>query len=325
MKMFRQFAILGLFVYLGKTDSHASNSDTSTLQSCVLKCLGNDIFGCISEPEVDSHKAYFMNTLIDNCFPESDIGQCFEDTFLQEAGTWCEHLRERDDIANQINTCYTDCSANPISVPRQNAVEFETEFKPMELTSEFESERSEYVAPQLEGICKDSRFRGFLCSEVMANATTAGNSLCRPDHRCGFHEEAYYWCFTTLDDDWDYCCTGACDYHAEDFLHCESGSEWQFCGDAGTVTTGHRQDNVPYNCRSDHPCGLHRDTGDFNYYWCFVDSTSWDYCCSPREYDHLCDFNRGAPYRWCKYTYHRDYILNEWAFCTPMSNSSTTV
>ncbi|XP_047197687.1 uncharacterized protein LOC118098987 isoform X2 [Hippoglossus stenolepis] len=34
---------------------------------------------------------------------------------------------------------------------------------------------------------------------------TYKNEPCRPDHKCGSYGKSYTWCYTTFDNDWDYC------------------------------------------------------------------------------------------------------------------------
>jgi len=42
--------------------------------------------------------------------------------------------------------------------------------------------------------------------------TIKGKS-CRQDYPCGTYDEKYYWCYTSDDWDWDYCCWSDCDRH----------------------------------------------------------------------------------------------------------------
>ncbi|KAL3847331.1 hypothetical protein ACJMK2_018246 [Sinanodonta woodiana] len=127
---------------------------------------------------------------------------------------------------------------------------------------------------------------------------TAGNSFCRSDHTCGYHEgQAYSFCYVDYSDNWDYCCTGKCDYHEYSYLWCASGNKWQYCGDAGLISI----DGTP--CHYLHPCGMHQEKGKDSTYWCYVDHRlNWRRCCAPSS---KCDYY-GYNYKWCYTGYKKE-------------------
>ena len=56
---------------------------------------------------------------------------------------------------------------------------------------------------------------------------TAPNNACRSNHTCGYHGEAYAWCYTSSS--WDYCCTGTCASYGAGYDWCTSGNKWSKC------------------------------------------------------------------------------------------------
>ncbi|KAK3609881.1 hypothetical protein CHS0354_015073 [Potamilus streckersoni] len=110
---------------------------------------------------------------------------------------------------------------------------------------------------------------------------TAGRTMCRSNDVCGFGEgTTYSWCFVDYFHDWDYCCTGPCDYAGWSYLWCQSGSSWQYCGNCLTKDVQGRP------CLDTFPCGLHLEDIDEigRFYWCYVDlEQNWDYCCAPHS------------------------------------------
>ncbi|KAK3591196.1 hypothetical protein CHS0354_003822 [Potamilus streckersoni] len=138
---------------------------------------------------------------------------------------------------------------------------------------------------------------------------TAGNTLCRGNNYCDFHQSTKYtWCFTDYSDSWDYCCTGSCDFHQNSYVWCQTGTEWAYCGGNQTYDIQAR------HCLATFPCGLHQEVpgNDERHFWCYVDlRLNWDYCCAPWN---TCD-KHGYSYNWC-------YIMNsklsdKWQECIP--------
>ncbi|KAL3835911.1 hypothetical protein ACJMK2_021372 [Sinanodonta woodiana] len=122
---------------------------------------------------------------------------------------------------------------------------------------------------------------------------TAGRTMCRNNHFCGTHDNTpFSWCYTDFSDNWDYCCTGECNYYGYDYLWCKSGIRWQYCGSCLKKDVKGRQ------CLATFPCGLHLELGgkEDRYYWCYVDlDKNWEYCCAP----HSQCAQRGYKYFWC--------------------------
>ncbi|KAK3578177.1 hypothetical protein CHS0354_015224 [Potamilus streckersoni] len=125
---------------------------------------------------------------------------------------------------------------------------------------------------------------------------TAGNSFCRADNVCGYHQNAAYsWCYT--DSSWDYCCIGPCTIHPQgNNMQCNVGNKIKRCGDGGVTTIDGKA------CSPKHPCGLHGDDYDF---WCYkYYKSDWDYCCSPlskcskKGQKYKCDVSYSLPNSW---------------------------
>ncbi|KAL3847367.1 hypothetical protein ACJMK2_018282 [Sinanodonta woodiana] len=133
---------------------------------------------------------------------------------------------------------------------------------------------------------------------------TAGNSFCRPGQTCGYQEgKRYSFCYVDYSNNWDYCCTGPCDYHGKSYMWCLSGYKWQYCGDAGYLNI----DGIP--CYHSHPCGMHQEASKESDYWCYVDhKLSWNRCCAPSS---KCDYH-GLSYKWCYTGYKKD---TDWYEC----------
>ena len=73
--------------------------------------------------------------------------------------------------------------------------------------------------------CPDPRKEGVLCTSWKKQYVTAGNSICRPNHPCGYHGEKYSWCYVDFNDNWEYCCTGNCGHNGDyKYNWCNSGS-----------------------------------------------------------------------------------------------------
>ncbi|KAK3592316.1 hypothetical protein CHS0354_000872 [Potamilus streckersoni] len=139
---------------------------------------------------------------------------------------------------------------------------------------------------------------------------TAGNTMCRRDNKCGYHQrQRYKWCYTDYSDNWDFCCTGECWWNQNaSYMWYQSGIRWTYCGGEQIHDIQNRE------CLLTFPCGLHQEvTGKTQrYYWCYVDlAHNWDYCCAP---DSPCE-KRGYSYYWC-------HVVNSlysslWKECIP--------
>ena len=139
---------------------------------------------------------------------------CFKDQFLETTGTACP-LLQKQSIANELSECFQQCSLKPISKPQDNPSNFNGAAA---LMTSHQQKRS-YSEPS--GTCEDTRRTGLLCTHLNDRYLTAGNSLCRHDHPCGYHGFNYYWGYTSLEKHWEYCCTGPCDYHGYNYLWCQ--------------------------------------------------------------------------------------------------------
>ncbi|KAK3598708.1 hypothetical protein CHS0354_003268 [Potamilus streckersoni] len=48
-----------------------------------------------------------------------------------------------------------------------------------------------------------------LVTQLPKDDYTAGNTKCRYNNKCGYHQSSKYrWCY--MDNGWDYCCSGNC-------------------------------------------------------------------------------------------------------------------
>ena len=133
---------------------------------------------------------------------------------------------------------------------------------------------------------------------------TAGNSLCRSDTYCDFHQNAdYNYCYIDYSNNWDYCCVGRCDYHGYSYQWCQSGIEWQYCGNAGNINIDGIQ------CHYASGCGMHQEKSRGATYWCYVDhKLNWNRCCAPHS---KCG-HYGYKYTWCYTGYKRN---THWSYC----------
>ncbi|KAL3836079.1 hypothetical protein ACJMK2_021532 [Sinanodonta woodiana] len=145
-----------------------------------------------------------------------------------------------------------------------------------------------------------------VATQVFKEDVTAGNSKCRFDNKCGFHQDTTYsWCFVDYSGYWGSCCTDSCRITGRDFLWCPTGgTTYQHCGGHSTKDVLGRQ------CLENHPCGTHFEEGGNGVHWCFVDlNQNWGYCCAPRD---KCDYN-GERYKWCHVS--GDVTSTRWQYC----------
>ncbi|KAL3836080.1 hypothetical protein ACJMK2_021533 [Sinanodonta woodiana] len=144
-----------------------------------------------------------------------------------------------------------------------------------------------------------------VATELFKTNFTAGNTRCRYDNTCGFHQGTEYsWCYRDYSDGWGYCCTDYCRMQPRDYLWCPSGKSWQHCGGFKTKDVSGRP------CLEDHLCGMHYEEGENGYHWCLVDlNRNWGYCCAP----HSACANRGYSYTWCYIS--GDITYYDWQYC----------
>ncbi|KAL3836089.1 hypothetical protein ACJMK2_021542 [Sinanodonta woodiana] len=138
---------------------------------------------------------------------------------------------------------------------------------------------------------------------------TAGNTMCRWNEECGFHQgKKYSWCYTDYSDNWDYCCTTRCRYLDENYKWCQSGNQWQYCGSDLKKDINGRQ------CLQNFPCGTHMNeiSSDRSYFWCYVDlALNWDFCCAPHS---PCQMG-STTYYWCYIEVYK--TITFWKPCKP--------
>ncbi|KAL3878184.1 hypothetical protein ACJMK2_030553 [Sinanodonta woodiana] len=159
------------------------------------------------------------------------------------------------------------------------------------------------------GITKSTEHLVYLPEAANMDKTrTAGNTKCRSQSECGYHDGVNYsWCYTDYSDNWDYCCTGECTTEGATFLWCQSGLQAQYCGNTNTKDVNGRK------CLGTHTCGTHMEdiySPFADYYWCYVDmNANWGYCCSPFS---NCG-KHGESYNWCNTSRSSD--SNSWDYC----------
>ncbi|KAL3836070.1 hypothetical protein ACJMK2_021523 [Sinanodonta woodiana] len=144
-----------------------------------------------------------------------------------------------------------------------------------------------------------------VATELFKTDFTAGNTRCRHDNKCGFHQRTRYsWCYTNYSGGWGYCCTDYCRLHPRDYYWCPSGNWVEHCGGYQTKDVSGRP------CLEDHVCGMHYEEGENGSYWCYVDlNGNWGYCCAVLS---PCDY-RGKSYTWC---YISGYTTHPfWQYC----------
>ncbi|KAL3836071.1 hypothetical protein ACJMK2_021524 [Sinanodonta woodiana] len=134
---------------------------------------------------------------------------------------------------------------------------------------------------------------------------TAGNTQCRHDNICGYHQNTKYsWCYTDYSDRWGYCCTSLCLFAGREYQRCYSGNTWQYCGNYRTYTITGKP------CLLNHPCGMHYEEGEINFVWCYIDlNQNYEYCC--REFSACSE--HGEKYTWCYISGFRTHT--EWDYC----------
>ena len=287
-------------------------SAVQTMQGCIHQYLSNenlidDMLTCVKTSAASKQKAYLINKLIDKCLLNQNMETCVKDEFLEATGSACP-LRKKQSIADKLSRWFQQCSLKPVSKPQQNPSNFN------DAATLMTSHRQKRSYSEPTASCSDNRRTGLLCTHLDDRYLTAGNSLCREDHPCGYHDKNYYWCYTSWDNHWEYCCSRPCGYNGgSSYLWCHAGNTYEYCGKGGSVTVNGRQ------CLADHPCGLHRDsTTKYQYYWCYTDTKSnWEYCCSPEPDYNTCDYHKGTTYKWCKSNYYKTQTSGEtaWQYC----------
>ncbi|XP_037769100.1 uncharacterized protein LOC102942341 isoform X1 [Chelonia mydas] len=163
------------------------------------------------------------------------------------------------------------------------------------------------LAPAVAGVAKASGISDRVCTlqeqKHLPNSGVTAKGWSCVGQTCGEHGYKYSWCYTSYENDWDYCCTEKCTV--------DPGSKRYECprGDGSTTECSPQYSTVTVSgkaCRADHPCGLYEKS----YFWCYTDyRDNWDYCCSPQHY---CGYH-SSNYQWC---YSQDPKA-DWRECTP--------
>lgn len=290
----------------GPSNSPASASDTpcrltDTLQGCLVDCLGHDFCCTCKESSKKSMVVAMVNNLTKDC-GTSDLEVCAT-SWIQNALSGPRSGASSCAVSAQqkITSCVKKCVGRPLSKPLNP--------KRPTLHPGILSQYSDIfhiASVNLTGFCQDARTEGVLCNRFSSDSFTAGNTLCRNGSRCDFQGYPYKWCYVDFNDAWDYCCTSPCGFAQNtNYMWCESGSRWQHCGDAGTVTVEKQQ------CLSEYPCGMHQERGGADFYWCYIDAVrSWEHCCQPQD---TCS-KKGETYDWC-WTGKENGTV--WMYCQP--------
>ncbi|XP_060592029.1 uncharacterized protein LOC132746796 [Ruditapes philippinarum] len=249
------------------------NNLEQTFQGCMLRCIDKDLCCSCKESAKLSMNAAMINDFIKTC-PEADDSDCTEQwitSWMNVERGGASNCTMKDNVKKQINQCTARCKGKPMSqsLNPHHPLNFPGQFSDL-------SELLDYKEPDFNAFCRDIRTEGILCTVWSLNSFTAGNTRCRQDNTCGYHSQPYRWCYTDAQDHWDYCCSGSCDFHGYNYMWCQSGSKWQYCGNAGSIDTKGRK------CLESVPCGMHQEIGKASYYWCYVDhNKNWGRCCEP--------------------------------------------
>uniref|UniRef100_A0A8C0H799 Kringle domain-containing protein n=1 Tax=Chelonoidis abingdonii TaxID=106734 RepID=A0A8C0H799_CHEAB len=162
------------------------------------------------------------------------------------------------------------------------------------------------LAPAAAAVAEASGISDTVCTlqeqKHLPNSRVTAQGWSCVGQACGYHGYAYSWCYTSHNNDQDYCCTEKCTVNpASKLYECPrgDGSTTKCSPQYSTVTVSGKP------CRADHPCGLYKE----NYFWCYKDyKDNWDYCCSPQHYCGYHDY----PYQWC---YSQDPAAS-WQYCS---------
>ena len=272
--------------------------EAETMQGCLIACLMDDICCCCEEGSAMAMKVSFINEFMSKCAKERLSSLCVDQWISRSVGNACGCHRISQ-LQSKLKQCIRTC--NSVPCPISNPIDPRN---PPVFTGILQDIKNLARFPRSVVACKDKRMEGLLCSHYNREFITAGNSLCRQDHKCGKYGKSFSWCYTDYSNNWDYCCTDSCATRGENYLWCHSGSRWQYCGDAGTVNVKGR------HCLPSSPCGLHLDVNaNTNYYWCYEDNNkNWQYCCQP-----TCPCNwYSEGYKWC-YTGYK--LHTKWQYC----------
>jgi len=276
-----------------------------SFQGCMVACIKPEICCSCKESGKRSMVVALVNQLTKDC-ATSNLTTCANQwverniEFTKKAGA--SSCTRSEMIVSNVQLCANKCLGRPLSKPLNPK---NPNFNPGYLTNF--ADLSHPPSVDLTDFCKDMRAEGLLCTKYRADSFTAGNTLCRSDNRCGYHDQQYSWCYVDFSNNWDYCCTETCDFHGQNYLWCKSGSgsKWQYCGKGGDMDIKH------HRCVANYPCGVHQEIGKKSYYWCYKDlNKNWDYCCQPW---HSCG-KHGRAYNWCYTGYTRDSSMQK---CTP--------
>ena len=263
-------------------DAGTNECKCVSLQDYLLCRLGEEINCCVASSSRKAASADFINKIMAECSSKlTTLKSCSREAVFKLHGGACGCLY-RDPMADLVSHYIEEAMTSTEEVGgivHYIARPFNpAHVQPSEPVS-FPKELKEFTPASYP--CTDQRKEGVLCSSWKKQYITAGNSICRANHPCGYHDEKYSWCYVDFDGSWEYCCTGNCGHNGDyDYIWCNSGSKWQYCGyyDLGDgLKTVNAKD-----CLINYPCGKH---GYYdNKYWCYTDpNKNWDYCCAPGQ------------------------------------------
>ncbi|XP_045158316.1 uncharacterized protein LOC123524297 [Mercenaria mercenaria] len=278
------------------------NNPHFTFQGCMLRCLDKDLCCSCKESGKLSMNAAMVNDFSKTCSASDDDVKCstrWVDSWMNVERSGASNCTVQGNVEKELNKCVRKCKGNPLSKPLDP-------YHPLHYPGHLSepSDLSSYTEPDFTEFCNDIRAGGILCTIYGKDSYTAGNTLCRTGHSCGYHGHKYSWCYVDFSGHWDYCCTGPCGFEkGTSYMWCKAGSEWQYCGNAGTTDIQGRK------CLTGFPCGVHQEEGKADYFWCYVDmKKNWDRCCEPWD---PCT-PKGEIYGWCYTGYKKKTI---WKKC----------
>ena len=286
-----------------KVNENICNSGSS-IQG-YLYCNLKDITCCADSFHADKALVGLINDIMKQCSSQlQNLAECAKETALEQLGFACACI-DRQNVTNQIQSLIQktkSASKKPlyyISMPLDPN-------HPGAIQPPISSPRQLLQTNTSVFNCKDGRQEGTLCSYWSAKYITAGNTVCRADYPCGTHGYSYNWCYTDHSNNWEYCCTGKCDYQGEHYRWCYTSpsKHWEYCG---SYSEGKGLANVKNEeCLDTYMCGKH---GSYTYkYWCYTDvRRNWDYCCAPG----MDCTKHSQSYLWC---YSGEYN-NRWDYC----------
>ncbi|KAK3583982.1 hypothetical protein CHS0354_027773, partial [Potamilus streckersoni] len=123
---------------------------------------------------------------------------------------------------------------------------------------------------------------------------TAGNTKCRWNHKCGFHNGTEYsWCYTNYHWGWEHCCAGPCSIvDVNSRFQCETGNGMIQCSPIRWRTVSNK------TCISSYACGSHGTSEALHKsFFCYIDENrAIDFCCHPVD---NCRDRKDGYGKWC--------------------------